>query len=122
MHELSVTQSLIDMMLSEAEKAKADRITKVNIVVGENTGIVGDCVQFYFDILSDGTIANGAKLCFKTVPALFHCARCDLDYRVKSGSLSFKCPVCGESGTMIKKGNELYIENMEVCFDGDKSS
>lgn len=119
MHELSVTQSLLDMVISEAKKVGASSIEKINIVVGELTGIVDESVQFYFEIISVGTLAEGAKLSFKYVPAEFYCGTCGHTYN--RNSFSFKCPKCGSTGVMTKKGNELYIENIEVVFDGDKS-
>lgn len=118
MHELSVTQALVDMVVAEAKKAGASSVDKINIVVGELTGIVADSVQFYFELISPGTLAEGASLSFKRVPAEFYCDKCGRVYN-RSG-FSFRCPHCGNSGVILKKGNELYIENIEVSFDGNK--
>ncbi|SHE76182.1 hydrogenase nickel incorporation protein HypA/HybF [Caldanaerobius fijiensis DSM 17918] len=120
MHELSVTQALVDMAVSEAAKAGATSIDKINIVVGELTGIVGESVQFYFELISAGTLAEGAQLSFRYVPAEFHCDKCGYNYN--RNGFSFRCPKCGNAGVITKRGNELYIENIEVSFDGDKGS
>ncbi|MDN5326224.1 MAG: hydrogenase nickel incorporation protein HypA/HybF [Moorella sp. (in: firmicutes)] len=118
MHELSVTQALVDMVVAEAEKAGASSVDRINIVVGELTGIVADSVQFYFSLVSAGTLAEGARLSFKYVPAEFYCEKCGRVYN-RSG-FSFRCPHCCHSGIILNKGKELYIENIEVCFDGNK--
>ena len=52
MHELSITQSMLEIVLQQAEKAKAKKVTKINLIIGEMTGVVSDSVQFYLDILT----------------------------------------------------------------------
>ncbi|MGD8998651.1 MAG: hydrogenase maturation nickel metallochaperone HypA, partial [Anaerolineae bacterium] len=67
MHELSVTESLLEIALRHAARAGAARITRLNIVVGELSSIVDESVQFYWDIVSRGTMAEGAELHFERV-------------------------------------------------------
>ena len=59
MHELAITQSMLDLVLKEAEKAGAKEVRKINLVIGEMCGFVEECVQFYFDFLNKGTLAEG---------------------------------------------------------------
>ena len=61
MHELSITQSIMDVVLVEAEKAGAKEVKKINLVIGEMSGIVEQSVQFYFDFLNKETVAEGGK-------------------------------------------------------------
>ncbi|GAI95109.1 unnamed protein product, partial [marine sediment metagenome] len=56
MHELAITQSMFDLVLEQAKKAGAKKVGKINLVIGGMTGVVGDCVQFYFDFISKGTL------------------------------------------------------------------
>ena len=119
MHELSVTQSLLDMSVKEAEKAGAAGIDEIKIVIGDLTGISEECVQFSFDIISKDTIAEDAALSFKRIPAAFRCKKCGHVFDRKK--LMFNCPVCGSPGVLIGRGKELYIEGIEVRYDGDKT-
>ena len=48
MHELAVTQSILDIALRHAERVGAQRILSINLVIGELTGFVDDSIQFYF--------------------------------------------------------------------------
>ena len=46
MHELAVTQSILEIALRHAERASARRILSINLVIGELTGFVDDSIQF----------------------------------------------------------------------------
>ncbi|MCJ7724498.1 MAG: hydrogenase maturation nickel metallochaperone HypA, partial [Anaerolineales bacterium] len=65
MHELSVTQSVLEIALRHARQNNARRITDLYLVIGELASIVDDSVQFYWDMISKDTIAEGARLHFK---------------------------------------------------------
>ena len=62
MHELGITQEVLNLALGEAKAAKAKRISRINLVVGEASGVVDDSVQFCFELLSSESIAKDAKL------------------------------------------------------------
>ena len=63
MHELGITENIMDIALDKAKEAQASKISRINLVVGELSGFVSDCIEFYFEFLSKDTIAQGAKLC-----------------------------------------------------------
>ena len=65
---LEPTQSMFDLVLEQARKAGAKKVEKINLVIGEITGVIGNCVQFYFDFISKGTLAEGVALSFAMVP------------------------------------------------------
>ena len=112
MHELAITQSMFDLVLEQAGKAGARKVGKINLVIGEMTGVVGDCVQFYFDFLSKETIAEGAHLSFKTVPVTARCRDCDKVFELKE--FDWTCPYCQGSSMEIIAGKELFVESIEV--------
>ena len=143
MHELSITRSLLDQALAEAEKHGARRISRIRLLLGEGGGVVPDCVHFYFDEMKKGTIAAEAELEFKTVPLRIRCSKCGAEwgpYRsdketakaAKNGeSLPESCPSpdfdirtsdfvlpeamcsCNAGGDIIS-GQELVIESIDV--------
>lgn len=112
MHEYAVTKSMIDIAVKEADKAEAGKITEIRLVIGDLSTIIDDSVQMYFDILSEGTAAEGAKLVFNRKPAIFRCRECGNEF-VKPAK-GFDCPKCGGLGTPTDAGREFYIESMEV--------
>ncbi len=112
MHELSITQSMFDLVLKHAEEAEAKKVKKINLVIGEMTGVVGECVEFYLGFLSKGTIAEGAVLAVKTVPVKATCRDCGETFELKE--LDWTCPGCGGSSLQISSGRELFVESIEV--------
>ncbi len=119
MHELSVTQSVLDIALTHARQAGANRILRIHLTVGDLSGIVGESVQFYFDFVSRETLAEGAELIFRHVPAQFRCQACGAVYEPeRRGTVSSRpdwtCPLCGELRPEIVGGRELSVESIEV--------
>ena len=112
MHELAVTQSMLDLALEYAGRAGAQRITRINLVVGEISGIVDESVQFYFDFVSKGTLAEGAQLAFERQPARLRCRACGHEFALQDGN--WACPVCQAQGGEIIAGREFYMESIEV--------
>ena len=112
MHELSITQSILSIALEKANEAKASKISKINLVIGELSGIVDDCVQFYFDILSKDTIAAEASISFHQPPTQLRCRNCSTVFSPRNGDWS--CPGCHEQKIEIISGRELYVESIEV--------
>ena len=112
MHEYSITQSMLSLALEKANEAKASKITQINLVIGELSGIVDECVQFYFDFLSKDTIAAGAGLSFARTPTKLRCRKCEAVFSPKN--YDWSCPDCHEAGIEIISGRECYMESIEV--------
>lgn len=112
MHELPVTQGMLSIALEHAAAAGAQKITAVNLVIGEYSGIVDDSVQFYFDFISEDTLAQGATLNFERVPAQFHCQACGQTFSLDDRR--WVCPGCGEWRVEIVAGREFYVDSIEV--------
>jgi hydrogenase nickel incorporation protein HypA/HybF len=118
MHELGITQNMFDLVLEEAEKAGARKVCQVDLVIGELTGAVGESIQFYFDILSRGTIVEGALISIKVVPPMVLCRNCNQTSKIPKEEF-WKCPHCTEGSMEIIAGRELMVKSIEVELDGD---
>lgn len=112
MHEYSITESILSLALEKAEEVKAGRITRINLVLGELSGVVGKCVQQYLEILGKDTIAGGAELSFETKATLLRCRRCGKEF--SPYVQEWNCPDCREPGVEIVSGRECYLESIEV--------
>jgi hydrogenase nickel incorporation protein HypA/HybF len=112
MHELPVTKGMLSIALEHAAKAGAKKITRINLLIGEMSGIVDDSVQFYFDFVSKDTAAEGATLSFERVPACFRCRACETTF--SPSDREWTCPQCGELSMEIVAGREFYVDSIEV--------
>ena len=112
MHELSVTQSLFDIVLEQAKKSGAKKVAGINVVIGAMTGIVGDSVGFYLDFLSKDTIVEGAALNIKIIASRALCRQCGKEFELKE--FDWRCPECSGTSLEITGGKELFVESIEV--------
>jgi len=112
MHELSVTEALLALTLEHAAHAGADQVTDVHVVIGQLSAVIDESVQFYWDLISAGTPAAGARLHFRRIPAGFCCDACGHAYAPAAEVLA--CPACGSLHVRLTAGDELYLEALEV--------
>ena len=112
MHELSVTESVLEICNRYALQAEATKVTDIYLVIGRLLSIVDDSIQFYWDMISENTIAQGAKLHFKRVPVEIVCTACGHSYHPTSRELL--CPKCASTRIKVKSGEEFYLEAIEV--------
>ncbi len=112
MHEMALTESIVDIVSEEARKQGFGRVRVVRLKVGALAHVEPEALRFCFDVVSRGTVADGATLdiirargegwcldCGKTVP---------LDERFGA------CPECGRRHVQMTSGDELRIEELEV--------
>ena len=100
------------LALEKANEVKASKISKINLVTGELSSIVDECVQFWFDCLSKGTIAAGACLSFERRPTTLRCRNCGAVFTPTN--YDWACPDCHEASIEIISGRECYLESIEV--------
>lgn len=112
MHELSVTQSMLDIVFDHARRHESKKILKVRLVIGKMSGVVADSIRFCFDAISKETIAEGAALEIEEVPYTGKCAACARSFEILNYTLL--CPDCGSTGIEITGGMELYVKEFEV--------
>lgn len=112
MHEFSITQSILSIALEKANEVQASKVTKINLIIGELSGVVNECVEFYFDLLSKDTIAAEASLSFERIPNKLRCRNCATVF--SPDNLDWACPNCHEAKVEIISGRECHIESIEV--------
>jgi hydrogenase nickel incorporation protein HypA/HybF len=114
MHELPITEGILKIA---TDAAGGRRITTIHLVIGELSSIVDDSIQFYFDMLSKGTEAEGALLDFQRLPATVKCHDCGKGFEVRA-PLPSTCPHCGGIKLQVTGGRELLVDSIEVNDDG----
>jgi hydrogenase nickel incorporation protein HypA/HybF len=112
MHELAVTESIVEIACRHALLAGADRVVRIKLVIGDLSSIVDDSVQFYFDFVSQNTTASGATLVFDRVPVRLLCEGCGNRW-CPTGS-DWECPACRQRRASVTAGREFFVESIEV--------
>lgn len=112
MHELAVTESILNIALEHAKRANAKQVTQLHLVIGNLSSIVDDSVQFYWDTISQGTMCEGAQLSFERIPARLTCQECGTTYTLDS-ELTL-CPQCNSGRVKIVSGEEFRLDSIEI--------
>lgn len=110
MHELAITESVLRTAVPKAEESGAKKILEIRLSIGELSGVIPEYVQYYFDIISKGTIAEGAKIVAETLPVSIRCSDCGYE-----GGISRKdrcCPACRSVQFRITGGQEFYVDSL----------
>lgn len=113
MHELAVTQNILEIATRYGCEAKAKRVTDLYLIIGRLSSIIDESVQFYWDIISAGTLCEGATLHFEHVPATLRCLDCDASYTL-AGDLT-PCPHCHSARVRVTAGDEFHLDSIRVA-------
>ncbi|WFR73414.1 hydrogenase maturation nickel metallochaperone HypA [Prescottella defluvii] len=108
MHEMAITQSVVDAV---CERAAGRSVHSIRLQVGRLCAVVPDAMQFCFELVTEGTVAEGARLDIEEPPGRAHCRGCGEDFSLRD--LVLLCP-CGSADVEILSGRELRIMSMEV--------
>ena len=121
MHEYGITRQIISICETAAKKHNALKIKKITLLVGEKSGFIGDSIALYFEVLSTGTLSQGAELIIESVKPMLRCAKCKKLFARKP--YIFACPFCDGEGEPSEIGREFLVRNIEVILkDGSKES
>jgi hydrogenase nickel incorporation protein HypA/HybF len=112
MHELSIMQSALSLALDQAKQAGAVRVHQVRLRIGALSGVVPDALEFAFEALTPGTLAEGAKLTVEHVPARFWCAKCAREFQ--SNDMFAECPDCHSLSGELRAGREMELASLEI--------
>jgi hydrogenase nickel incorporation protein HypA/HybF len=108
MHELAVTQSVVETI---TERTSGARVTCVRLDVGKLSGVVPDALAFCFELVVAGTPLEGAALEISEPDGRAHCRGCRADFTLDRPILL--C-TCGSADVEVLAGQELRIRSVEV--------
>lgn len=112
MHEMSLMMGVLDAIEASAKENKALRVTEVKLVIGEMAEVLGDAMDFAFEALTPGTLAEGAKLSMTRITPKSRCLACNTEF--EHDRFHFACPQCDSLASELLAGREMYIESMEI--------
>lgn len=112
MHEMGIMSGVLDSVNTAAQNAGATRVLKISLNIGDMTEIIQDSLEFAFEVMSEGTLSEGAELVIKTVTPRSLCLDCGEEF--DHDRFHRTCPHCGSYSTNIIRGREMDIESIEV--------
>ena len=113
MHELSVAQSLVDLVSEELAGQGPVRVTSVRLKLGPLSGVVAQALRSCYPEAASGTRLDGSVLHIEeVVPAVF-CPRCDAERELPDFA-RLRCPVCDAPTPEVVRGREMEVVSVEV--------
>lgn len=107
MHEMSITQSLLEIVGEQMAKHGMERLESIHIQVGELTAVEPDSLRFCFEVCTQGTSLEGAVLEVEEIPLTGRCRDCGREFAMQS-PLAL-CSSCEGVAVEIIAGRELDI-------------
>ena len=112
MHEMSIAQGILDIVLKTAAEHNAVKVNSIKLLIGEMTQVEPESLRFGFTALAADTIVNGAALEITIVPLVAKCSSCGQQFTVER--YSFLCPLCHSANILVVSGRELAVDYLEV--------
>ena len=112
MHEVSLMTEALRMAMDAAKSAGATRVLKLRLRIGTLSGVVPEALRFAFDVVVQGTMAEGATLEIETVRAACWCATCQAEFECEN--FFNECPRCHDVSGELRRGREMEIADVET--------
>jgi len=113
MHEMSVAQNIIDIVIQYLPEDHAAGVKIVNLKIGKMSGIVPDSLEFSFRVIAADTPGLvDANLHMQFVPLIIRCKECKAESTLDEPF--FVCPECGSVNVDTLSGTELQITEIEL--------
>lgn len=111
MHEVSIMENAMKIVREKAKENDLNNISKITIKIGKLSGVLPEALEFAFQVISKGTIAQGAELLIEKVDASAMCDVCGITFEIDH--FNKLCPNCNKFSTNILSGYELYVNTIE---------
>ena len=109
MHELSIADAIVQIALRHANGRP---VAAVEVSVGHLRQVVPSSLEFSFELLTNGTPLEGARLELHEVTPRGRCRACDAESDLPDFPL--RCARCGGFDLELLAGEELTVDALEV--------
>lgn len=113
MHEMSLCEGIRDVIEDQARAHAVRQITTVRLEIGRFAGVEKPALEFAFEVVMKGSVADGAKLIMIDLPGRAMCFDCTEEVEIED-RLS-PCPKCGGGRLMPVAGDEMRIKDLEAA-------
>ena len=109
MHELSIADAIVQIALRHANGRP---VTAVEVSVGHLRQVVPTSLEFAFELLTNGTPLEGARLELREITPRGRCRACDAESELPDFPL--RCARCGGLDLELLAGEELTVDALEL--------
>jgi hydrogenase nickel incorporation protein HypA/HybF len=109
MHELAIADAIVQIACAHAGER---RVVKVELKVGHLRQVVPSALLFAFQLVAEGTAADGAELEIEEVPAAGRCNACGSETVLDGFPL--QCGRCASLDLELLAGEELLVDSLEL--------
>ena len=115
MHELQVTNRILDVVLRHAQANGANKVVSIQLKIGVLSDLENEWIQKYFNHISKGTLAESAVLKIEKIPVVMKCNDCAHSFEINIRQIKdFQCPECAQKKCTLISGSEYNIKSIEV--------
>jgi hydrogenase nickel incorporation protein HypA/HybF len=112
MHELSLAQSLIELIEEESQRQAFMRVRKIWLEVGALAGVEPEALRFGLEVATQKTCAEGAELDMSILPGSAWCFDCEKTIEIQA--LYDGCPHCNSHRLQVTGGDQMKLKQLEV--------
>ena len=112
MHEFSIIQGIVDIVLATAREKEVTHISLVEVEVGRASGVIREAMEFAWEAARKDTLLSQAGLKIVEIPLVVRCNTCGRQY--EPVEIYEICPGCGEVNPEIITGKELRVVAVET--------
>ena len=112
MHELSIADSIVDIVRQNVDKERLKSVRSVFLKVGTFSGVVPESLEFSYQAITASTDLEHSILVIERIPFIIRCKDCNKESVGEDGIIL--CSLCGSLRTTIISGRELQIKEIEL--------
>ena len=112
MHEMSLCEGILQILEDQAAAQRYNKVKTVWLEIGALAGVEIPAMEFSFDVVCRGTLAEGSRLEIVRLPGSAWCLQCDTAVEIDERHQA--CPRCGGYQLHVSGGDEMRIKELEV--------
>ena len=112
MHEMSIAESVLQIIEDTARAEGCARVKVVWLEIGQLAGVEKESLRFCFDVVTRDGIARDARLEIIETAGQGWCLECACNVAVTARYEP--CPNCGSFQIEVTGGDEMRVKELEV--------
>ena len=103
---------IIDIAEQEVKKHKANSVEKIELDIGELSGIEKNAFEFAWEHGINNSVLAGAKKEVNYIKGRAQCLECGAEFDIEN--LFDECPECNSYFKDLRRGKELHVKSLTL--------